>query len=1159
MNRHIRNWLASLTLPFALGLPQAHAYTHPGTTLNLADLQAVKAKIDANQEPWKTGYASFAAPQRADYGMRGPTAIVRRNPDVNLHLWRADMNAIWNLSLMWYFTGDNAYAQRARDVLLAWATTNTEFSGQESMLDLGDYAGRFVGAAEILRGTWPGWTEADTTTVKAWFANVLMPGANPWGESMYGAANKGALAMLAQGLMGIFNDDTVTVDRIAYQARTLAHVGLRSSNDIGMLGDSLRDQGHAQVQLFSLTMLAEALWKQGIDIYSDHDNRLLAVGEYYARVNDLSVATPFLPFGTTDRYYLNDITNRGFGAGVTAFSILHNAYVVRKGLTAPNMARRLQEMPPDWLFLKDADLSTAAPAPVLTIPATTSITSGFSDADIGSTSLAGNSSYSGGTWTVQGAGWSMWSTDDDCHFTYKAVTGDCAIIAKVESLQHTHNDARAGVMLRTSLSPGAPRVWMAVTPRSVIQQNIQGIAVYAGSNYGNKVVTGIPQPYWVKLERLGNIVTGSISPDGTNWAATEVGRLDNSPATWYVGLVVSSTSGSLNTSTFSNVQITGGNGGAPIVTPAAPAAFLAMGGENTVSLRWQPSFGATSYTIKRATTSGGTYSTVASGITASSYTDKTVTNGTTYYYVVTAVNSAGTSVNSAEDSATPIRPMVNLAFGGTASSSMIGGPSWQQPSSAFNRNSSWRWTNAGATNPGPIGWLRYNFGPGNAQTVKRYTVISGADVADRDPKTWTFQGSNDASTWTTLDTQSNQVFANRNHAKVYNISNTTAYRYYQIDVTANNGGTSLTIAELGLWSDQGRTIPDGTYRVISKKSKKTLTALNGGTANGTTLVQWSWGGGNEQKWTLTNQGNGQYKATGVASGRVMDVSGVSTTNGAKLHLWDWVNANNQKWTATPVGDGNFKLTAVHSGKVADVNGASTADGATIIQWPYTGSDNQQWVPTILSGAPASPILLGHWKFDEASGATAADSENWKTGTLVNGPVWTSGRLGNAVDLDGVDDYVSLPPSVVAGLTDFTISAWVKLDSTSNNTRIFDFGSSTSNYMELCPRTGTGFLKYVIVTGGTAQAIDTTYTFPTGTWTHVAMTLSGSTGTLYVNGTAVGSNAVMSKNPSNLGDTSQNYIGKSQWSNDPYLNGSVDDFRVYNHALSAADIAALASQ
>ena len=214
---------------------------------------------------------------------------------------------------------------------------------------------------------------------------------------------------------------------------------------------------------------------------------------------------------------------------------------------------------------------------------------------------------------------------------------------------------------------------------------------------------------------------------------------------------------------------------------------------------------------------------------------------------------------------------------------------------------------------------------------------------------------------------------------------------------------------------------------------------------------------------------------------------------------------------------------------------------------------------MISGVPASPILLGQWKFDEASGTTAADSENGKTGTLVNGPVWTPGRLGNAVSLDGVNDYVSLPPGVVAGLTDFTISAWVKLNGTSSNTRIFDFGSDTSKYMELCPKNGiTGFMRLEALKGGVMELIDTTYTFPTGTWTHVALTLSGSTGTLYVNGTAVGSNAVMSINPSSLGlDTTKNYIGKSQWGSLSYLNGSVDDFRIYNYAFSAADIAALA--
>ena len=940
---------ASLLL-LALGQTQAHAYIHPGAPLTLSDLQALKANVDNNKEPWKSGYAALAADYRSNlsFTMRGPFATVSRAPDLNLNEWRIDMIAVWNLSRMWYFTGNPAYAQKAHDVLLAWANTQTAFSGGESPLDLGDYAYKFVGGADILRGTWTGWTAADTTTVKAYFGNVLLPATNPYGESMYGAANKGALALVAGGLISIFNDDTARLDTITYQVRTLAHIGLRSSNDIGVIGDSHRDQGHAHGQLFSLAMLSEALWKQGIDVYSEYNNRLLADGEYFARQNAL-VTTPTLPFGTTDQYYLGDWVTPGWGGGNTALSILHGAYVVRKGLPAPYMARRLQDLPvsgDSFMFLKDADPSTATPAAALAIPATTSITSGFSEAEIGGASPAGNSSYSGGTWTVQGAGTDTWSSSDSCHFTYKAVTGDCAIIAKVESVENTPGNAKAGVMMRTSLSQGSPRALMAVTPSISFEQNIQGLAVYGSNNYANKGYDiGTPTAsYWVKLERLGNIVTGYVSPDGTNWAATDVGRLDSPPATWYVGLLVCSHSnGTLNTSTFSNVQITGGNGGAPIVTPAAPAALLASPGENAVPLRWQPSFGAASYTVRRATSSGGAYSTVASGITASSYTDTTVASGTTYYYVVTATNSAGTSANSPEDSVTPLRPMVNIAFGGAATASAENVANGQGAAQAFDASATTKWFDGA----GSTGWVQYDFGSGTPQTIKRYTLVSADDMPDRDPKNWQFQGSNDGSTWTTLDTQSNQSFANRFKVNTYNIGNTTAYRYYQLNVTANNGNTtSLQLAELGLWSDQGRTIPDGTYRVVSRYSNKVIKASNGGTANATPLVQWSYDGGNDQKWTFTHLGNGQYKITGVASGRVMDVEGNNNINGSNLHLWDWVNANNQKWTVTPTGNGCLKLTAVHSGKVADVEGPSTADGASVHQWSYVGALNQQWLITI---------------------------------------------------------------------------------------------------------------------------------------------------------------------------------------------------------------------
>lgn len=87
--------------------------------------------------------------------------------------------------------------------------------------------------------------------------------------------------------------------------------------------------------------------------------------------------------------------------------------------------------------------------------------------------------------------------------------------------------------------------------------------------------------------------------------------------------------------------------------PAAPTGLTATAGNAQVSLSWTASSGATSYTVKRATTSGGTYTNVATNVTSTSYTNTGLTNGTTYYYVVSAANSAGASANSAHVSATP--------------------------------------------------------------------------------------------------------------------------------------------------------------------------------------------------------------------------------------------------------------------------------------------------------------------------------------------------------------------------------------------------------------------------------------------------------------------------------------------------------------------------
>lgn len=92
--------------------------------------------------------------------------------------------------------------------------------------------------------------------------------------------------------------------------------------------------------------------------------------------------------------------------------------------------------------------------------------------------------------------------------------------------------------------------------------------------------------------------------------------------------------------------------GGTVTIPNPPTGLTASAGNATVGLTWTASGGATSYNVKRATVTGGPYTTIASPAGAS-YTDSTVTNGTTYYYVVSAVNSAGESANSSQVSATP--------------------------------------------------------------------------------------------------------------------------------------------------------------------------------------------------------------------------------------------------------------------------------------------------------------------------------------------------------------------------------------------------------------------------------------------------------------------------------------------------------------------------
>lgn len=167
----------------------------------------------------------------------------------------------------------------------------------------------------------------------------------------------------------------------------------------------------------------------------------------------------------------------------------------------------------------------------------------------------------------------------------------------------------------------------------------------------------------------------------------------------------------------------------------------------------------------------------------------------------------------------------------------------------------------------------------------------------------------------------------------------------------------------------------------------------------------------------------------------------------------------------------------------------------------------------------------------------------------------NGRFGTAIKFSG-PQYVALPSGVVSGLADFTIALWVNPTTISTWSRIFDFGTGTTRNMFLALSAGSA-PRFAITTSGSGgeQRINGTRQLAADTWSHVAVTLSGGTGTLYVNGQAVGTNTGMTLKPSDLGATGNNWIGKSQYG-DPLLSGAVDEFQIYDRALSASEVQAL---
>ena len=229
---------------------------------------------------------------------------------------------------------------------------------------------------------------------------------------------------------------------------------------------------------------------------------------------------------------------------------------------------------------------------------------------------------------------------------------------------------------------------------------------------------------------------------------------------------------------------------------------------------------------------------------------------------------------------------------------------------------------------GEFGWNSNNGNNNLGCKVDHKLLMQYANQFGYGTLAWSLKGNDTANAWLDLTTDWRTVTSPWGNDVFLGTYGT--YNRAQVASIYNSSGSSSPVA-------------NGTYRIINRNSGKALDATGNATANGTQIEQWTYGGGNNQRWTLTNLTGSQYKIIGVQSGRALDVYNSGTANGTKIELWDYNAGNSQKWTLAGTDSGNYRLTpASATGSCLDVSGASTADGALVQLWTYGGSSNQQW-------------------------------------------------------------------------------------------------------------------------------------------------------------------------------------------------------------------------
>jgi hypothetical protein len=588
----------------------------------------------------------------------------------------------------------------------------------------------------------------------------------------------------------------------------------------------------------------------------------------------------------------------------------------------------------------------------------------------------------------------------------------------------------------------------------------------------------------------------------------------------------------------------------PIAQGAPPSGLMAHWSKNQVQLHWWGTARATGYNIKRSTVPGGPYATVGTlqqgeGVLETFFTDYDVVNGTDYYYVVSAVTPTG--VLDSDEFAVRQALVTHYTFDGHAND-VVG-----------DRH--------GTLHGGSSGLPCYVAGYGGGQAINlngtnQYVQLPVGIANYRDLTIAARVYWNGGGQWQRIFDFGTEIEKNMW------ISPRSGSDTLQFHITTTRGAE-------GSGSLNGPMLPTGQWSHVAVTFNGDVATLylNGKPVD-TQII--------DTVAPLFSQvycylGRSMWNADPMFNGRIDDFRIYNyALHGSDIWtLWGGSVASPPQFNEDPI----VKLNAVpglpYQGQTlaANVTGGSgaltfaklagpawlsvAANGA-LLGTPTgdsmglnsfivrvtdsSGATDDAWVNIMVSELD----LVAFYRFE----GNTQDSAGLNHGIANGAPAYAAGQFGYAIYLDGVDDFVSLPADIFNYCDAMTVAAWVRWDGGDNGQRLFDFGNDATQYVYLTPHSDSGTLRFALRNAGQEYNVDAV-SLPVGQWVHVTVTLGDGTATLYLDGQPEASAGGIAVKPSDFNPVN-NHIGKSK-GDAPLFNGLIDEFRVYNYVLSAAEV------